>query len=196
MRTSKPSILAALFAAALCTASGAAIASPTIGGTYAAVTPQNVELLTLRPTKSEIRGSYRVLHLNAAQIGGLDDQRTALSAVFVPAPNQHAFALEDTRTMTLRFDPTYQRAIAITPEAQTQSFARVNAEQLGLLVEMARYGGLFEVCKAHRDVSCAGLNGRLGELVPFRPFPVASATAPLLSYTMTAVLDHRLALAP
>ncbi|GAC1389925.1 MAG: hypothetical protein NVSMB31_06340 [Vulcanimicrobiaceae bacterium] len=204
MQISKPSVWAGLFSAAIFTLSSAiALAAPSINGTYAAVTPQSVELLTLRnDKKSGIHGAYRVLHLNATQETGLDDQSVALSAPGL-AP-EAAFTLGDTRSMILRFDAGFKHAEATThslPASQTPSFSRVSAEQVQLLLEMARYGGLFEVCQAHRTGSasaysrtfCAGMAPQLTDIVPFRPFPNAGASHPVLAYEVKARLDHSLA---
>lgn len=206
MRKSQPSVWACLFSAAIFSLTGAiALASPSIEGTYAAVTPQNVELLALHSRKGEVHGSYRVLHLNPARPDGLDDRRTALSAADVSS--ERAFTLADTRTMILRFDSSFQHAVATTgtvPSAQTQPFSRVSVDQVGLLVEMARYGGLSEVCKAHRDESatrysktfCAGMAAQLTDIVPFRPIPQARARHPILAYELKARLARNLALNP
>jgi hypothetical protein len=206
MQKSKPSVWAGLLSAALFSLSGAiALATPSIDGTYAAVTPQNVELLTLHSQKGQVHGFYRVLHLDATQPDGVADQRTALSAASISS--ERAFALADTRTMILRFDSSFRHAVATTgslPTAQTQSFSRVDAEQLGLLVEMARYGGLYEVCRAHRDESaslysktfCAGMQAQISDIVPFRPFPQAQASRPVLAYEVKARMDRNVALNP
>ena len=206
MRKSKPSVWAGLFSAALFSLSGGlALAAPAIDGTYAAVTPQNVELLTLHSQKGQLHGSYRVLHLDAMQPDGVADQRTALSAAGISS--ERTFALADTRTMILRFDSSFRHAVATTgnlPSARTQSFSRVDPEQLGLLIEMARYGGLYEVCRAHRDESaslysktfCAGMASQLSDIVPFRPFPHARASHPVLAYEVKARMDRSVALNP
>ncbi len=198
MRTSKPSVWAGLFGAALFSLSAAAgLAATSINGTYAAVTPQSVELLRLQSVKGAVRGTYRVLHLDATQRNGVDDQSTALSTIGVHA--ESAFALDDSRALMLRFDSKFQRAVATSPGmpgTQTQSFARIDPQQLGLLVEMARYGGLFEMCQAHHDTSCGGMRSRLAEIVPFRPFPQTAARQPVLAYSMTARMDHSLAVNP
>ncbi|MFN2528244.1 MAG: hypothetical protein ABR584_05950 [Candidatus Baltobacteraceae bacterium] len=206
MRKLQSSVWAGLFSAAICCLTGTiATASPNIDGTYAAVTPQNVELLTLRSQKGQVHGTYRVLHVNPGQPDGLDDQRTALSAA--DTSSERAFALADTRTMILRFDSSFQHAVATTgavPAGQTQSFSRVTADQLGLLVEMARYGGLYEVCRTHRDETaslysktfCAGMAAQLTDIVPFRPFPQAHASRPVVAYELRARLARKLALNP
>ena len=204
MQQSKPSVWAGLFSAAMITLSAlsvpvsAAVTPPSINGTYAAVTPQSVELLTLRTVSGEVRGSYRVLHLDASQAAGIADQGTKLSSITLSG--ERSFALEDTRNMTLRFDSKFQHAAATSPAltgtTQTQSFARVSAEQAAMLVDMARYGGLFVLCQAHHDSSCAGLHSRLSDLVPFRPFPQTAAHNPVLGYVLTTRLDHSLALNP
>ena len=206
MQKSKPSVWAGLFSAAVFSLSGAfALAAPSVDGTYSAVTPQNVELLTLHSQKGQVRGTYRVLHLDATQADGIDDQRTALSAAGISS--EPAFALADTRTMILRFDATFRHAVATTgglPDTQTQSFSRVDSGQVGLLVEMARYGGLYEVCRAHRDESaslysktfCASMAPQLSDIVPFRPFPQARASHPVLAYEVKARLTRNLALNP
>jgi hypothetical protein len=71
-----------------------------------------------------------------------------------------------------------------------------------MLVEMARYGGLYEVCQAHKDASdaslysqtfCRGMSPQLAGIVPFRPFPDASAQHPVLAFAVTARLDHAVA---
>lgn len=203
MHKSKPSVWAGLLSAAVLTLSAfsgpasATVAPPSINGTYAAVTPQSVELLTLRTIKGEVRGSYRILHLDASQAAGLDDQGTQLSSI--AASSDHSFALEDTRMMTLRFDSKFKHATATSlglTRAQTQSFARVSTEQAAMLVDMARYGGLFTLCQAHHDNSCAGLRSRLADLVPFRPFPQSAARRPVLGYVVTTRLDRSLAFNP
>jgi len=164
-----------------------------------------VELLTLRSKKGQVCGSYRVLHLNPGQSDGLDDQRTTLSAA--DNSSERAFALADARTMILRFDSSFQHAVAtagVAASGETQSFSRVTADQVGLLVEMARYGGLYEVCKAHRDETatlysktfCAGMATQLTDIVPFRPFPQARANRPIMAYELRAHLARRLALNP
>lgn len=203
MQKSKLSVRAGLFSAAIfALATLTANAAPAINGTYAAVTPQSVELLTLRAGKhDEVGGTYRVLHLDATQPDGVADQRVALSSL--SSQSVRAFTLSDARSMILRFDAKFQRAEATTPALSgnaTQSFKRVTPEQVGLLMEMARYGGLYEVCKAHRDQAaslyshafCAGMSAQLSDIVPFRPFPQASANRPVLAYQMHARLDRTL----
>ena len=203
MRLSKSSVWAGLFSAAILGLTTAVcLAAPHIDGTYAAVTSQTVELLTLHQAKRDVRGSYRVLHLNAGAPDGLDDQRIALSSL--NSSRDQAFAMEDTRSMLLRFDAKFQHAQATAgafPGPQTQSFTRVSADQVRLLEEMARYGGLYEVCQAHRDQTasaysrqfCATMAPQLADIVPFRPFPSAAASHPVLSYQLRARLDRSLA---
>lgn len=202
MRKSNSPVWAALFSTAVfvATALSAGAATPKIAGTYAAVTPQSVELLTLSGKPGAVRGTYRVLHLNSAQVRGLDDQSVALSSI--AAGNDSAFALQDARTMVLRFDKTFDHAQA-AQGAATQSFKRVTAEQAGMLVEMARYGGLYEVCQAHKNSAdasaysqafCRSMGPDLADLVPFRPFPNAGVHTPVLAYEVTARLQRTLAL--
>lgn len=203
MRISKSSVWAGVFSAAIFGLTGAAgLAAPHIDGTYAAVTSQTVEILTLHQAKRDVSGNYRVMHLNAAAPDGLDDQRIALSSL--TGNRDQAFTMDDTRSMLLRFDATFQHAQAITaavPGSQTQSFTRVTAGQVHLLEEMARYGGLFEVCQARRDQAasaysrefCATMAPQLTDIVPFRPFPSAKANHPVLAYQVRARLDRSLA---
>lgn len=205
MRKSTLPLLAGLFSTAILalTALGAQ-AAPQIAGTYAAVTPQSVELLTLAGGRSStIHGSYRVLHLNPVQAQGLDDQSVAVSSIGAPADS--AFALQDARTLVLRFDKNFSHAQATVPSqpGSTQSLSRVTPEQVRLLVEMARYGGLYEVCSAHRNATdaspysqafCRNMGPQLADIVPFRPFPDAGAKRPVLAYAFKARLSGTLAI--
>ncbi len=203
MQISKLSVWAGLFSAAMfALGSAIALAAPSINGTYAAVTAQSVELMTLRSDRRGIHGAYRVLHLNPAQNTGLDDKSVALSAPAV-AP-EAAFTLSDTRSLLLRFDANFSRAEATTPflpGSQVQSFLQINPDQVQLLLEMARYGGLYEVCQAHRTGSsslysrtfCQGMAPQLTDIVPFRPFPRATANRPVLAYEVKARLEHSIA---
>lgn len=188
---------AVLFSAALVALATTGASAATIAGTYAAVTPQSVELLTLTPQRGGVRGTYRVLHLDETQRTGIDDQTVGLAGL--SQSNENALALDDTRTMQLRFDRTFQRAIASAPAIpnSTQSFSRVTPSQASLLIEMARYGGLWELCQAHRaSAECRQISAQLGDIVPFRPFPEATAKRPILGYTVTARLDRTLAVNP
>ena len=188
---------AVLFSAALFALTTGGAFAATIAGTYAAVTPQSVELLTLAPQRGGVRGTYRVLHLDETQRTGLDDQTVGLAGL--SQANENALALADTRTMELRFDRTFQRAVATAPSLpnSTQSFSRVTPAQVSLLIEMARYGGLWQLCQAHRATAeCRQLSAQLGDIVPFRPFPQGSANRPVLGYTVTARLDRTLAVNP
>jgi len=205
MRKSQPLLLAGLFStAAFALAAAAAQAAPQIAGTYAAVTPQSVELLTLTSGNSAaVHGTYRVLHLNPGQAQGLDDQSVGVSSIGAPADS--AFALQDARTLLLRFDKSFDHAQATVPSqpGSTQSLSRVTPEQVRLLVEMARYGGLNEVCRAHTATSdasaysqafCRNMGPQLAAIVPFRPFPDAGAKRPVLAYAYKALLSGTLAI--
>ncbi len=190
-------VWAGLFTAAIFSV-GTAVASAAahIDGTYAAVTPQTVELLTLRHDKQRVSGSYRVLHLNAARTDGLDDQSVALSAVGGHA--ERAFALGDARTLLLRFDNGFAHAQSTGTALGTQSFARVTERQAGMLLEMARFGGLYEVCQAHQGQAsssysrsfCVQMTAQMADMVPFRPFPQAAANHPALAFELRARLDR------
>lgn len=202
MQISKPSVWAGLFSAVIFSLSAlsAGAATPNIAGTYAAVTAQSVELMTLSGTAGSVRGSYRVLHLNATQVRGLDDQKVALSSIGTPGDT--AFALQDARTLVLRFDKSFKHAQAVQG-GSTQSFKRVTADQANMLVEMARYGGLYEICQAHKTTTgaslysqafCNSMSPQLAGIVPFRPFPDAAAQQPVLAFAVTARLDHAVAI--
>lgn len=202
MRKSTPSVWAGLFSAAIFCLStlAAGAATPKIAGTYAAVTPQSVELLTLAPGAQGLTGTYRVLHLNPVQLRGLDDDSVALRSI--ASAGSGAFALQDARTLLLRFDASFNHAQAVQG-GTTQSFKRVTAEQQRLLVEMARYGGLYEVCQAHRNSAdasaysqafCRSMGPDLAGIVPFRPFPDANANRPVLAYAVTTRLTRTIAI--
>ncbi|GAC1498184.1 MAG: hypothetical protein NVS1B14_01060 [Vulcanimicrobiaceae bacterium] len=173
--------------------------SPSIGGTYAAVTSRTVELLELREARGRVSGTYRVLHLDPAQRDGVSDQRLTLSGF--GTEREHAFNLADARMLILRFDRDYRRAEARgARNIQTQSFERVTTEQAGLLLEMARYGGLYETCQARQNKPistrtrefCSHLRSQLARIVPFRPFPQRAANRPVLTYEVRARLNRTL----
>ncbi|GAC1499062.1 MAG: hypothetical protein NVS1B14_02340 [Vulcanimicrobiaceae bacterium] len=189
-------VWAGLFTAAIFSL-GTAVASAAahIDGTYAAVTPRAVELLTLRHDKARVSGTYRVLHLNVGRADGLDDQSVALSAVGGRA--ERAFALDDSRTMLLRFDGGFTHAQSTGAALGAQSFARVTDRQAAMLLEMARYGGLYEVCQAHQGQAsssysrsfCVQMTAQMADMVPFRPFPQAT-NRPALAFELRARLDR------
>ena len=187
---------AVLFSAALTllgTAPAPASAPAAVAGTYAAVTPQNVEFLTLTSSGGTVHGTYRILHLDGSVRDGLIDESTPLAAA-----GPTSFALAQGRALTLHFDRGFQNAVVQSPglPENTQAFRRVTPEQVSLLMEMAHYGGLYVLCQSHdtqADPFCQSMAPRLASIVPFRPFPHASAKNPVLGYEVRAQLARTVA---